>query len=252
MPLHVRRKEEAMGLFDNMFSKKNCAICGKELGVFGKTKLGDGAYLCKDCNGKLSPYFTAYGSATVDSIREQLAYREQNAANLASFNVTNTIAAGAKNVYVDEDAGNLIITTHTDWRQHNPDIIAYSQVTGCEVEVKEVRTELKRKDAEGKEVSFNPPRYDIDYDVFVHAYFDHPYFTQITWKVNGSRIETKGSTQYREAVSRAEAVRDALAGHRAEARAAAAPKQAVNCPYCCATTIPDAQGRCEYCGSALI
>ena len=37
-----------------------------------------------------------------------------------------------------------------------------------------------------------------------------------------------------------------------EARAAAAPKQAVNCPYCCATTIPDAQGRCEYCGSALI
>ena len=39
---------------------------------------------------------------------------------------------------------------------------------------------------------------------------------------------------------------------REEAMAAAAPQQAVTCPYCGATTFPDANGCCEYCGGALI
>ena len=34
-------------------------------------------------------------------------------------------------------------------------------------------------------------------------------------------------------------------------RAAAAPKTAVICPCCGATTMPDANGCCEYCGGAL-
>ena len=32
---------------------------------------------------------------------------------------------------------------------------------------------------------------------------------------------------------------------------AAAPKMAVTCPYCGATTTPDASGCCEYCGGAV-
>ena len=47
-----------------------------------------------------------------------------------------------------------------------------------------------------------------------------------------------------------------LLAARQEARdeqiAANAPKQAVNCPNCGATTMPDANGCCEYCGSALL
>ena len=39
---------------------------------------------------------------------------------------------------------------------------------------------------------------------------------------------------------------------RQEAAAAAAPKAAVTCPHCGASTIPDEEGRCEYCGSALM
>lgn len=54
-----------MALFGKLFEKKNCAICGKELGVFGKTKISE-AYLCKDCSGKLSPYFHGYRTATVE------------------------------------------------------------------------------------------------------------------------------------------------------------------------------------------
>lgn len=52
-----------MGFFDKMFEKKECAICGTELGLLGKTKINEG-YLCKECAGKLSPYFHGYRSST--------------------------------------------------------------------------------------------------------------------------------------------------------------------------------------------
>ena len=61
-----------MGFFDKMFEKKECAICGTELGLLGKTKINEG-YLCKECVGKLSPFFGGYRSSTADDIREQLA-----------------------------------------------------------------------------------------------------------------------------------------------------------------------------------
>ena len=31
-----------MGLFDNLFKKKNCDICGNEIGLLGNRKLEDG------------------------------------------------------------------------------------------------------------------------------------------------------------------------------------------------------------------
>ena len=63
-----------MGFFDKMFEKKECAICGTELGLLGKTKINEG-YLCKECAGKLSPFFRGHRSSTADDSREQLAYR---------------------------------------------------------------------------------------------------------------------------------------------------------------------------------
>ena len=51
-----------MGFFDKMFEKKECAICGTELGLLGKTKINEG-YLCKECVGKLSPFFGAIALA---------------------------------------------------------------------------------------------------------------------------------------------------------------------------------------------
>ena len=123
-----------MGFFDKMFEKKECAICGTELGLLGKTKISEG-YLCKECAGKLSPYFHGYRSSTADDIREQLAYREANAERLASFNPTRTLSAGRTNIMLDEDAGLLIITSQSRWRDANPDIIEFSQVLGCDMDI---------------------------------------------------------------------------------------------------------------------
>ncbi len=239
-----------MAFLGSLFEKKNCAICGKELGMLGKTKISDG-HICKDCSGKLSPYFNGYRSSTAEDIRTQLAYREENARQVASFNPTTTIDGGGKKVYLDENAGRLIITNQSNWRSSNPDLMELSQITGCDTEVRESKTEIKRTNAQGEEVSYNPPRYDIDYDIYVKVFVSSPYFSEISWKVNSSRIDKKTSTEYHEAESKARAVRNALTGIHTQQRAAAAPKRAVTCPNCLATTMPDANGCCEYCGGSL-
>lgn len=71
-----------MGLFDKFLEKKECGICGKELGLLGKTKLQDG-YMCKDCARGLSPFFTRARESTVAQIEQQLAWREKNRERVA-------------------------------------------------------------------------------------------------------------------------------------------------------------------------
>lgn len=216
-----------MGFFDKMFEKKECAICGTELGLLGKTKINEG-YLCKECVGKLSPFFGGYRSSTADDIREQLAYREANAERLASFNPTRTLSAGRTNIMLDEDAGLLIITSQSRWRDANPDIIEFSQVLGCDMDIDEHRTEIYRETKDGERESYNPPRYDLDYDFNLTIHVNTPYFTEINLRVNDSTIDQRGSIEYREAKRQATEVRDALVQLRQETRdsvvAAKAPR----------------------------
>lgn len=46
-----------MGLFGKLFDKKECAVCGGEIGLLGARKLEDGS-ICKNCAAKLSPWFS--------------------------------------------------------------------------------------------------------------------------------------------------------------------------------------------------
>ena len=88
-----------MGLFD----KKYCDICGAKIGLLGNRKLENGN-LCKDCARKLSPFFSERRSSTVEEIRQQLEYREQNKQVVAAFNPTKVISADMT-LYIDEDKG---------------------------------------------------------------------------------------------------------------------------------------------------
>ena len=240
-----------MGLFGKMFEKKNCAICGKELGLLGKTKIEDG-HLCKECAGKLSPYFTGARHSTLPQIQEQLAYREANKSAVASFKITRTFGTDTK-VYIDEDANKVIITRshNSQWPNSNPDVLDFSQVTGAEYEVDEHRKEIYRTDDEGKSVSYNPPRYEYNYDFFVTVFVNHPYFDRVRFKLNTTTIDRQGSVEFRNYEQMAQDIKDALSGIRDDHRAAMGPKAVVTCPHCGATTTPDASGRCEYCGGAI-
>ena len=146
-----------MGLFNKLFDKKECAICGKEIGLMGNRKLADGN-LCKDCAKKLSPWMTDRRESSVEEIRRHLAYREENARLLPSVHPTRVFGRDTK-VYVDENAGKFFVTSQNNWQAANPDIINVSQVIDCKVDVKESRQELYHNDREGRRVPYNPPRY---------------------------------------------------------------------------------------------
>ena len=64
-------------LENGIFDKKNCDICGDKIGLLGNRKLDDGN-LCKNCAAKLSPWFEERRHSTVEEIKRQLDYREEN------------------------------------------------------------------------------------------------------------------------------------------------------------------------------
>ena len=330
-----------MALFGKLFEKKFCDVCGSEIKLLGNRKLEDGN-LCKDCAAKLSRWFDDRRSSTVAQIKEQLAYREENKQRYVQFNTTLSMAEGR--LLLDEDQGLFVLPYGS--RDDNPDIIAFADVTGCEVDIEDSQDEITRTGSDGKQVSYNPPRYRYSYDFYVDIRVNHKYFDDMRLHVNGSSITVEtpetatqravqtaarvpkpaaaapartaapvkpgasvrpGTVQKPGAAARpavagrpaaaapaarmtrtpaanvarpmmsaaisaaafdpttdpeyvkyynmAYEIRDALLQVRADARElaaeAAAPKAAVVCPFCGATTMPDTNGCCEYCGGAV-
>ena len=239
-----------MGLFD----KKYCDACGEKIGLLGNRKLEDGN-MCKDCASKLSPFFSERRQSTIAEIKEQLAYREANKEVVAAFNPTKVIGCDNKTLYFDEDKKQFVIAYYNkNWRDDNPDVISYSQVTGCDVEVDESRDEITYKNKEGEEKSYNPPRYKYFYDFDLTIYVNAPYFSELNLRTNKETVEGRG-LDYQKELKKAEEIKDIFTKVHEEEREAieqaAAPKTPVVCPACGATTIPDANGCCEYCGSPV-
>lgn len=236
-----------------LFNKKTCDICGEKIGLLGNRKLEDGN-MCKTCAKKLSPFFSDRRSSIIAEIKEQLAYREENKKAVASFNVTRTLDGNTK-VLLDEDAGKFIVTRDRKWQEENPDVMDFSQVTGCYVDVKENRTEIMREDKDGRKESYSPRRYDYDYDFYVIIHVNTPWFDEIEFRVNTSSIERKGSAEYREAERKANVIRTALTQVRQEVRentaSANVPKQDQVCLSCGATVVPNDDGCCPYCGATV-
>ena len=171
-----------MGLFD----KKYCDVCGEKIGLLGNRKLENGN-LCKNCAKKLSPWFSDRRSSTVEEIKAQLAYREENRQKVAAFHTTRTLGTNTK-VLLDEDAGKFMVTRARDLQEANPDVLDFADVTGCNLDIDESRSELKREDKDGKEVSYNPPRYEYSYDFYITIFVNNPYFDEIRFQVNSSSI----------------------------------------------------------------
>ncbi len=251
-----------------LFDKKFCDICGQRIKLLGNRKLEDGN-LCKECAKNLSPFFSERRRSTVADIKEHLAYREANKDAVAAFNATRTLGRWTK-VILDEDKKKFIVSGSKRWKEENPDVLDFAQVTGCHVDIDERQSELKQRDKEGKEQSYNPPRYQYYYDLTMIIHVNHRWFNEIRFKLNNSSImveppparlfKTGGeevarrSMEYREMETLGEEIREALLQVRQDVRdevaAMNAPKVAVTCPHCGATTIPT-NGLCEYCSGAV-
>lgn len=171
-----------MGLFD----KKYCDICGEKIGLLGNRKLEDGN-LCKDCAKKLSPWFSDRRRSTVADIKGQLAYREENRERAAQFRTTRSFGEDRK-VLLDEDHRWFTVTRARDLAEANPDILDFDAITGCRMDIDESRTELTHEDADGKDVSYVPPRYEYSYDFFLVISVRHPYFDEMRFSLNSSSV----------------------------------------------------------------
>ena len=276
-----------MGLFGKLFDKKECSICGGEIGLLGNRKLEDGN-MCKSCAARLSPWFSDRRQSTVDEIKAQLDYREANQEKVASVRITRTLGERTK-VLLDEDAGLFMVTAAKNLEEVNPDVLSFSDVTGCKLDIDESRTEIEYEDKDGERKSFNPRRYAYSYDFYIVINVNNPYFNEIRFQLNSESVdngeetlldgpdamrrprggfggmrggsltsnaeEVRSSVEYRQYEEMGLEIRDALLRVRQqvrdEAAAAAAPKAAVTCPFCGATTMPDASGCCEFCGGAV-
>ena len=261
-----------MGLFD----KKYCDFCGKKIGLLGNKKMEDGN-MCRECAAKLSPWFKDRRHTSREEIAAQLAYREENKKAAGAFQITRSIGKGTR-LLLDENHRKLTVTSATDLDADNPDILDYSQVTGCTLDLDERQEELKQKDAQGNSVSYRPPRYEYSYYLKATVFVDHPYFDQMSfpvssgyiktgerrmaaetvggWNVNGiGQLNTPNVRQYRDCIAIGNEIKSVIdeicRENRAREQAVNTPRPAVKCPYCGASTVPDDNGCCEYCGSAL-
>ena len=152
----------------------------------GNQKLEDGN-LCKDCAKQLSPWFSDRRRSTVEDIKRQLAYREENRGRASQFRTTRSYGEDWK-VLLDEEHRWFTVTRARDLADANPDILDYTALTGCRVDIDESRTEQKREGPDGKEVSYNPPRYEYSYDFEVIISVNNPYFDKMKFRLNNSSV----------------------------------------------------------------
>ena len=157
-----------MGFFGKLFEKKVCDLCGGEIGLLGNRKLEDGN-CCKECAGKLSPWFDERRHSTVEQIQRQITAREENRRKLQNWN-HDMVFGEYQKLYV-KFAGRIpetfVISSASNYREANADIIDFSNLTSCDADIQESRRELKQKNAQGEEISFNPPRYEYSYEFYV-------------------------------------------------------------------------------------
>ena len=262
-----------MGLFD-MFKKKNCDLCGGEIGLLGNRKLEDGN-CCKHCAGKLSRWFDERRHSTVEQIRAQLAYRAENQEALKSFRSTRVIGEENK-VYIDEKTRRFFVARREDIQAENPDIISFEQVLDCRLDIDESREEIMRetrdKDGNIQKVSYNPKRYVYQYDFDMIIRVEHPFFDDLRFRLNDTTLELENNSNrglvnfsmpgmdptrdlaYRNFVSMGEKIVELLTAAPGEEPAAAEEPAAPAGPKFCPSCGAPAQGGkfCEHCGSKLM
>lgn len=174
-----------MGLFD----KKFCDICGDKIGLLGNRKLDDGN-MCKDCAKKLSPLFSDRRRSTVEEIKQQLAYREQNRQYLRSF-TPDRVFGDDKKFFIDSSKGAFVISrrSQNNWDEENPDIISISAVNSCNLRIDQDEEELYYENANGESVSYNPPRYSYKFTFVLEFNVNNPYFDDFEVKLNNIEVE---------------------------------------------------------------
>lgn len=188
-----------MGLFD-IFKKKDCEICGKEVGMLGYKKLQDGE-ICNACAKQLSPWFEDRKGSTVAQIQAQLDYRRRNAEELKNFQPTR-VYGDYEYMFVEERDGvpfRFCVSRSKDYLKENADLVLFENVQEVIIDIDDNANEQQNENSD--EVT-----YDLSYKFRVSLMIrDVPWFDNINFELNSADVEVFGVyTRYEDCVTAAD------------------------------------------------
>lgn len=150
-----------------LFSKKQCSICGADIGLLSNKKLADGN-VCKNCRAKFSPFWEADRETTVQEVLSHLQYREQNRAALAGFTPTMQVGNGNM-LYIDAQHGKFVLCEQRELPSANPDVFDLSSIRDCSYDIQE----HEYRDDENRASDY------YEYEFFLVIELNHSQFRQI-------------------------------------------------------------------------
>lgn len=166
----------------------------------------------------------------------------------------------------------ILMDVQTENRE-NGLILNYSQLTGSHLDIDEGRRKLRRTDKDGKQVSYDPPRYEYSYNFDFTITVDTPYFDEMSFRLNPRpiileseapsvfslvrSIDPSYNIEYRRYIQLADEMRAAVDQARAVSHAAPTANRAQNIPtpaasveWICPACGGSNTGKfCEYCGT---
>lgn len=167
----------------------------------------------------------------------------------------------------------LILMDVQTGNRENGLILNYLQLTGSHLDIDEGRRELRRTGKDGKQVSYDPPRYEYSYNFDFTITVDTPYFDEMSFRLNPRpiileseapsvfslvrSIDPSYNIEYRRYILLADEMRAAVDQARAVSHAAPTANRVQNIPtpaasveWICPACGGSNTGKfCEYCGT---
>ena len=195
--------------------KKNCVVCKDKASILTRIRLNDG-FLCNDCAKKCSEHLDDYDEITAEDIRKHLEYREKNKLSKSLTEFKPTLTLGEYEILkIDEKHRTWLLDTGKRLKNENPDIFYLSQITDVLfVRKKELLNQYKEnKESKSKLIKFlnRKNRWPLyGYWFYVVIKVNHPYFSEISMRVNKYIVNEINQIQYLSCVRYAQDIIDII------------------------------------------
>lgn len=185
-----------------LFKKENCCLCGGKTGMFDKKCL-DGK-VCKECAGKMSPWFDDYKNSSLGALDAQRIGREvdEGLINAKIYNFSKVFGEFGV-ILIDEKEKRFVALADTskglfgsqrkvrsidDVEDLKPDIISFEQVEDFEIDITETSREEKQT-VNGNQVSYDPPHILYMETFTLRMKINHPYVKSIYIQLNDGAVQ---------------------------------------------------------------
>lgn len=139
-----------MGFLSDMFSKKACELCEKEVGVLSRTKLKDGKFICYDCTKNCSAFYPTT-IHTLEEVKEHIEKMKKcNKFCEEVFDVTNSKVSYTKvfqstGIVLCDELGMFEIITKKTKDKNYRELFRYDQILDYKLYGKENNSENPSK-----------------------------------------------------------------------------------------------------------